>query len=382
MATTHPFSDEVEISWIPHSLSGERTMSNHLALPPELQHIRSAYRRHDYHAVSNESLIRAAQLFDAMFSRERPGPVRSQIAAILIALYYELNRRMNRAPFSADALPAANGVQWNSRSNLAGLLEDIPPFGALDFWVMALEPTHPARHRVRSSGSRTQEITMPGETVRPSRPPEIRDRNDLDGMTPTPNIPGEIGDIFGALDTANNIMGVISMAIESFAMDLAGIAAGVLISVGGLFATWVDYDRRVGRLHASYQICQTLYDMSFPFADETLMRRPYANWPALREPISPDLPQGSSHDVEVIRNARQQAHRQARDMVFGLEQHPRHRVVRWHDRDFRIPITGKVYLYLLNIAARRHHQSVLLYLRYAMQRQTGLDLSMFRWTGE
>lgn len=359
-------------------------MSNHLALPPEMRAIQSAYRRRDYHAVSPEQLIQAALFFDGIFRREGHGAVRSQVAAILVALYRELNRRMNNAALDSTGLPSLSGVQWSGNPGLAGTLEDIPPFGSLDLWVMALEPSHPVRrHPPRRRGLAQQTVNMPGETVSGQRPsggaPEMRDNDQLAGIAPLPDVPGNVGDIAGWLDVGNNVLGLAAFVMESLALDLIGTFAGGIISVFGLGATWIDYDRQVARLHAAYQTCATLYDMSFPFSDPNLFRRPYQNWPAIRPPIEADVPSGNSNDAQIQRTARLTARQRAYDLILDMERHPRPRVVRYNGRELRIPITGKWYLYFLNVGARHHNQSVLHYLRDTMQRRTGLNLSMFRW---
>ena len=229
------------------------------------------------------------------------------------------------------------------------------------------------------AAARTQSVTIEGETIRPNDTPALRDSNQLDQFLPAPDDSIAMGDIAGWLDIANSLLGLVAFILESFVLDVIGTLAGGVISVFGLAATWIDYDRNVARIHGAHQTCVTLADMAFPFANAGLSRLPYSSWPAIRAPLVPFVPPGNSNDAQIERTARIEADRRAYQQILNLERQPVTRVFHYNGADHEHAITGKIYLYLLNIQARNHHQSVLHYLRDTMERRTHLNLGMFRW---
>lgn len=350
-------------------------MSHFHVLPPDIRHVQSAYARRAYSAVTDAQIINAAIYFDNLFRTIDDAGLRSQTAAILIALYRELSRRMRRQPLS-QSLPFNN---VNGRG--AEMVDDIVPFGSLDLWIAALQHSHPARRASRRPGSST--VNMPGETVRGIRPnnevPSLREPGIVGSMTPVPTDHGSVGDIAGMIDTGNGVLGVAAMLLESFALDVFGTLAGGVISVFGLAATWIDSDRQIARLHAAHELIMSLYDMSGPFRDRELYRRPYAQWPAIREPIEPILTQGNSHEAQIQNAARTEATQRALQYVRNLERRPVNQNVRHAGREYIVPVTGKAYLYYLNIEARKRGVGVSIFLRDVMQQRTGLNLGVFRW---
>jgi hypothetical protein len=83
--------------------------------------------------AADRELMQALEHGTAGAAEHRPSHSR---AALLLAIYAIVNRRLARAPLDARTfLPVVRGIAWDAGSPAAGDIADVPPFGNAPLWA-------------------------------------------------------------------------------------------------------------------------------------------------------------------------------------------------------------------------------------------------------
>lgn len=169
-----------------------------------------------------------------------------EIARVLIKIYEILDARIQEAPLDENGLPQVEGFEWNPSSPLAGMLEDISPFGNIDYWysltqidIQPQEKPRRAARRQRQNHRKSEEQSLEDHRVNidQSSTPGASEGQVLIEQIPEPDIPT---DISGELTTVEWIVSLLGEILESVSLALVAAA----ISAYGLFRTFQEADKR------------------------------------------------------------------------------------------------------------------------------------------
>lgn len=206
------------------------------------------------HAETGILLQRASNLEGEFESGFTNRAYRSAVAATLIAIHDILSARLLTAPIDQDGLPVLPGIRWNPRSPLAGALQDIPPFSALDSWVAALEPAMAARrhHPPRPSGNlRLPELIIqgrvPSNVTRVPRPQLPRDAL----RAPSGLLSDDISTWLDVIGTASDLAGFAAELLGAAAVEFGIGVFGVALAIVGVPVTMWATQQEAEKL-ASY----------------------------------------------------------------------------------------------------------------------------------
>jgi len=358
-------------------------------LPPPLHSLQVAFRTRHFDGVPTRDLIRAADYLNRVFeANPSPSPIRPAAAGILVFLYHLVDGRLRRAPLGPDALPQVDGVVWRRGSGLAGLIEDIDPFGMLDVWVIN------ADHPVRSHHHATRRAVRPrvnapvnggGTTSAPvnggAQPVPAGDQ--LGGLIPQPEFHDmSVADWAGrVLDVGSAGLGLVATfteaAVAGFIMDALGSAFGIVSAVMSLPQAWAAGDRIWAYVNKGWALCTALADMASRFADAD-MAHPEA-WPQIRLPLEPVYPTGDTVADQIARRALREGFELAVNTVQQLERSPRMVPFQAHGQAAQMAVSGRRMLVLLNMVARDKHTRVLDYLRSVVERRAGQTMAVMNW---
>jgi hypothetical protein len=343
--------------------------------------------------VPVRELIDAAMYLNSVFERSASNsPARALLAELLIILYHEVERRLGQASLNGDALPQLTGVDWQRNSGLAGIVDDIQPFCMLDIWIVSLG------HRARLPHHLRRRPVRPPPTPPPPPPPISRPAPVGNNPIPPPDtINSVIGqpeftsvstadyagrglDIIGGFLSGFSLAAEIAGAAFSGAIaDILGIPISIASSLLAMPLAWAAGDRVWAYNNSGWAFCQAMYDMSFAFASEDLLRTPESQWPPIRLPLQPDYPMGTLARDEIARRALREGNELAVSTIRRLDEHPDVKQFMLHGQTISLAISGRRLLVFLNMLARRNHERVLDYLRRLVERRSGQSMAVMRW---
>lgn len=208
---------------------------------------REGARRGD--SDSQQLVERARELDAQLMSGELPQAQRVQIARQLIQIYETLQHRIDRGEFQ----PHGSG----DRSPLAGLLDDLPPFGNLDMWIALSGQPRRAR-RGRRAEPQPQQAPEPsaeptpdtgGDAPRPTPSPDPGSTGGLDRSDVRPEnvAPSTAG---AAIDRASLALDIIGALVGGFLFEAAGAVIGPVLGMAShviALEQGVENHERAGR---------------------------------------------------------------------------------------------------------------------------------------
>jgi hypothetical protein len=278
-------------------------MSDQIELTPEerasaIALIRTLYRINSAMASSARLVERAREL-DAVYMRSRAGsPARAALAGILLDIAAFLDARIAAAPLDARTLlPAVDGLRWNSSSPLAGILEDIPPFGHRDQWMTDAPSRHRPPRQRRRGGVITFDdhlVTGQGQGVTGGgrRPGPIGTEDIVSSFEPPPqsgfSTAGQVGDVAGFLSEGGTLAAESILGISTgFGIAIFSLGVGVLLQVAGYIGGIQDAEARAAFNARLRGFSEALEALSNQFSAIDLTADP-SEWPMIRTPrLSP-----------------------------------------------------------------------------------------------
>jgi len=360
-------------------------------LPAPLHSLQLAFRTRHFEGVPTRDLIRAADYLNRVFEASpSPSPVRPAAAGVLVFLYHLVDGRLRRAPLGPDALPQVDGVVWRRGSGLAGLIEDIDPFGMLDVWVInADQPVrahHHARHRpvpqrvnAQVSGGGAPHLNPPVNGGAQPVPTGAQ----IEGALQQPEYHDmSVADWAGrVLDVGSSGLGLIAVfteaAVAGFVIDALGSALGIVSTLMSVPQAWAAGDRIWAFNNEGWAYCTALSDMASRFRDEDLGNPEH--WPQIRLPLEPVYPTGDTVADQIARRALREGFDLAVNTVQQLERSPRMLHLQVQGHPVQMALTGRRLLIALNLVAQSRHTRVVDYLRFVVERRAGQSMAVMNW---
>jgi hypothetical protein len=197
------------------------------------------------------AIITRALELDQVFQNASNATERVAVATELVQLYERLDAMVAQAPLDSIGLPLLPGVTWDRFSPLAGMTEDIVPFGAIDQWVSGSNAVTVRRSRPRPSRRRTHFVDFTdadvvmvtrsrsvGQDRQPAPPPSIDPRLGEEFEPTSARVIGRVGDVLGA------VSGVTESALALGAVGGTALAAtevtGLTAGIGGILFGYFD----------------------------------------------------------------------------------------------------------------------------------------------
>ncbi|MFG0326275.1 MAG: hypothetical protein ACF8SC_03280 [Phycisphaerales bacterium JB037] len=195
-------------------------------------------------SLSAPVLLDMARTLDEQF-REAPAgsDYRRQLAIALLGIAAELDRRLAAADLDEDGLPVLDGLDWDANSPLAGVLDDVPPFGNRDQWAVAAgqeprpRPPRPRRPRPRSTPQRPQSNgRQPRRWNGPRVAPPSGAIRAPEELPPYESLANQASQVLDGVGFGIGAIGEGAAVLEIYGAGAASATAGMAAFVAGILS--------------------------------------------------------------------------------------------------------------------------------------------------